>query len=276
MNKEELKKALKPISEGLFGKQRTTLQFEKPHYVIRPIDMMLEDLVQIDDISWGKYAFSREPLNGKFNDEQRRELTLKANACGLEYAHRYRNEYGEQDPESLATKMGIKVQYPEMPQNAERVLFAEFKNPNNVYIYTDAVKKATETIGDSDARNILGYNLNISRLLLAHELFHFVENQNAHKIFTRTEKVELWAPKPLHNRSGIDVLGEIAAMAFAKELTGISYSPYVMDVFLVYGYNPEEASGLYEEIMEYAGKTPRLPEDAGTSSEQNDTKADEA
>ena len=29
-----------------------------------------------------------------------------------------------------------------------------------------------------------------------------------------------------------------------------------MDVFLVYGYSPEEASGLYEEIMEYAGKIP--------------------
>jgi hypothetical protein len=43
-------------------------------------------------------------------------------------------------------------------------------------------------------------------------------------------------------------------MAFAKQFVGISYSPYVMDVFLVYGYNPEEASGLYEEIMELANK----------------------
>lgn len=275
MNKEELKKAFKPISEGLFGKQKTT-RYEKPHYIIRSIDMMLEDLVQIDDVSWGKYAFSREPLNGKFNDEQRRELTLKANACGQEYACKYKNEYGELDPESLANKMGIKVQYPEMPQNTDRVLFAEYKIPNDVYIYTDAVKKANETMEESSAREILGYNLNISRLLLSHELFHYVEKQNADNIFTRTEKVELWAPKPLHNRSGIDVLGEIAAMAFARELTGLPYSPYVMDVFLVYGYNPEEASGLYEEIMEYAGKTPRLPENADSSLEEINTKADQA
>lgn len=275
MNKEELKKAFKPISEGLFGKQKTA-RYEKPHYIIRTIDMMLEDLVQIDDVSWGKYAFSREPLNGKFNDEQRRELTLKANACGREYACKYKNEYGELDPESLAGKMGIKVQYPEMPQNTDRVLFAEYKIPNNVYIYTDAVKKANETMEESSAREILGYNLNISRLLLSHELFHYVEKQNADKIFTRTEKVELWAPKPLHNRSGIDVLGEIAAMSFAREMTGLPYSPYVMDVFLVYGYNPEEASGLYEEIMEYAGKTPRLPENADSSLEEINTMADQA
>ena len=61
---------------------------------------------------------------------------------------------------------------------------------------------------------------------------------------------------PLHNDSTVIVLSEIAAMAFAQAITGIPYSPYVMDVFLVYGYSPEEASGLYEEIMEYAGKIP--------------------
>jgi hypothetical protein len=32
-----------------------------------------------------------------------------------------------------------------------------------------------------------------------------------------------------------------------------------MDVFLVYGYSPEEASGLYEEMMMYAGKEPCAP-----------------
>ena len=49
-------------------------------------------------------------------------------------------------------------------------------------------------------------------------------------------------------------------MAFAQAVTGIPYSPYVMDVFLVYGYSPEEASGLYEEMMAYAGRTPCEPE----------------
>lgn len=268
MNKEELKTAFKPLSEALFGKQKTS-KFEKPHYSIRPIDIMLEDLVQNDDVSWGRYAFSRELLNGKFNDEQRQELILKANACGVEYAKKYKSEYGDINPEELADKMGINVHYPEMPQNTERVLFAEYKAPNNVYIYIDAIKKANDTLNELESKNVLGQDVDIKSILLAHELFHFVEEKNAKEIFTRTEKVELWAPKPLRNRSGIDVLGEIAAMAFARELTGFPYSPYVMDVFLVYGYNPEEASGLYEEIMEFAGKTPRLVEHADLSSEEN-------
>jgi len=57
-------------------------------------------------------------------------------------------------------------------------------------------------------------------------------------------------------------------MSFAREITGLSYSPYILDVFLVYGYNPEEASGLYEEMMEYAGKISRLPEDIKSNLEE--------
>lgn len=64
---------------------------------------------------------------------------------------------------------------------------------------------------------------------------------------------------PIHNDSAVIALSEIAAMAFAGELTGLPYSPYVMDVFLVYGYSPEEASGLYEEMMELAGRKPCAP-----------------
>ena len=267
MNKGRLKKALSPIADGLFGKQKT-VKYVKPHFVVRPINMMLEDLILNDDISWGKYAFSREPLNGKFSDEQRSELTSKCNACGVEYARKYLSQYKETEPAGLADKLGVKVFYPEIPQNADRVLFAEYKDPNKVYIYTDAVKKAYDTMNQSQCRDILGNDLDITKVLLAHELFHYIEKENAQTIFTRTEKVELWAPKPLHNRSGINVLSEIAAMSFAREITGLSYSPYILDVFLVYGYNPEEASGLYEEMMEYAGKNSRLPEDTNSNLEE--------
>ena len=226
MTKERFQELLKPIADGLFGKQRTRYG-EMPHYTVRPVGMIVEDLCRIPEDEWAKYAFSREPLNGKFNDEQRLDLTRQAIACGREYAEKLAKQYGMRDPEKLAKQLGLNVDYPDMPQNAERVL-------------------------------------DIAKLLLGHELFHFVEEKYKKEIWTRTYKIELWAPKPLHNRSGVSVLGEIAAMSFAKTLTGISYSPYVMDAFLVYGYSPEAASGLYEEMMEKTGRTPRLPEAVDT------------
>ena len=45
----------------------------------------------------------------------------------------------------------------------------------------------------------------------------------------------------------------MAAMAFVKELLDLPYSPYVLDVLLVYSYNKKAASALYEEILEAAG-----------------------
>lgn len=82
--------------------------------------------------------------------------------------------------------------------------------------------------------------------------FIILKVNNKKEIFTQTETIRLWSVGPFHNDSTIIALSEIAAMAFAKEMTQISYAPYLMDVLLVYGYSPKEASGLYEEILSYA------------------------
>lgn len=39
---------------------------------------------------WGKYAFSREPLEGRFSNEQKMQYTHKANDCGREWAEKSR------------------------------------------------------------------------------------------------------------------------------------------------------------------------------------------
>lgn len=261
MNKEEFQKALKPITTGLFGKQGTR-RYERPHFPLRPLDRMLKDLAAIQAADWFRYVFSREPLNGKFNDEQRRNWMEHALACGREYAVRVMREYGSGDAQVIAKAMGMKVSYPAYPEKTDRVLFAEYRVPDTICIYMDAVRKAEKLLEKPEIKDVLTAKLNISRLLLAHELFHSVEEKYKHEIYTKTEKIRLWSLGPVHNDSTIIALSEIAAMAFAREMTGIPYAPYVMDVFLVYGYSPEEASGLYEEMMEFAGLAPCEPEEA--------------
>ena len=255
MTKERLKELWKPIADGMFGKQRTSYG-EMPHYTVREVGTIVEDLCAIPEEEWGEYAFSREPLKGKFTKEQRAELTGQAIACGQEYAAKMTAEYGSSDPRTLAQKMGMIVDYPEMPQNASRVLFAEFREPKTIHIYMDGVNKGRQLLDEPGVSEALG-DLNIGSLLLGHELFHFVEEKYKKEIWTRTYKIELWH-KPFHNRSSVIALGEIAAMAFTKVLNQLEYSPYVMDAYLVYGYSPEAASGLYEEMMEKTGRTPRL------------------
>lgn len=262
MTLERLKELWQPIAQGLFGEEGATpARYRVPHYEVRPVGMIVEDLVTIPDELWAKYAFAREPLNGKFNDEQRLELTRQALACGREYAEKLIAEYGPLSPEEMAKKMGMIVDYPEMPQSTDRVMFAEFRDPNKIHIFMDGIRKGRVLLTEPGVAEALTDKLDIPQLLIGHELFHHVEEKYRKEVWTRTYKIELWAIKPFHNRSGVAVLGEIAAMAFTQTLTGLPYSPYVMDAFLVYGYNPEVASGLYEEMMERAGREPRHSEE---------------
>ena len=64
----------------------------------------------------------------------------------------------------------------------------------------------------------------------------------------------LWQLGPLHNGSPILCLSEIAAMAFAKELTGLEFCPYALDALLLYGYDPAGACMVRDEIMEHQGE----------------------
>lgn len=129
MTREEFQNAIKPIADGLFGKQNNR-GYERPKFTVHPLEDMLRDLADIPVEDWYAYAFSREPLNGKFDDGQRREWMKKSLECGREYAKRLVNEYGTDDPIKLAASLGMNISYPEVPDKTDRVLFAEYRVPN--------------------------------------------------------------------------------------------------------------------------------------------------
>lgn len=243
------------LVNAFFGKPQPPMP-DLPPVTMRPLAQMMRNLLSVTELDWGKYSFAREPLNGKFNDEDRARLTRGATECGRTYAEKLKTEYGTDNPTELAEKMGVNVEYPDMPKSLLRVLFAEYKPKNNIYLYMDAVHKAAGWLNQEDIREVMGDTLDIKNLLLGHELFHHVEELHKKEIYTHTEKVELWAPPFMHNRSSIACLGEIAAMEFTKELNHLPYSPFLMDVYLVYGYSQETACRIYEEIMEIAGLDP--------------------
>lgn len=216
---------------------------------IPPLNSMMKELITLDDRSFGRYAFSRDPLRGKFTPGDMDSLAEKSYACGIEAARDIIDKYGTQNPRELAHALGIRVETPEQPEDTSRVTFAQFNPPDSIYIFKDSLNKANELLSDSEVLSTM-QGLDAEGVLLAHELFHVVEDLNKKTIFTRTYKVELWAPWPFHNRSTVRCLGEMAGMAFAKELTGLGYSPFVLDVFLVYGYSPAVGFDLYKELMD--------------------------
>lgn len=231
------------LVDSFLGKKREVEEVELPS-----IKEMLQNLTGIQDEIWGQYGFRREPLRGKFSMEQRVELIMKANACGRKYAQDIRKKYPDADVYHLAEQMGIEVDYPDRPNGGGHIIFAQFVEPNKVTVFKDSVDKAVKLIEEENLSALFG-DINIEEILLAHEIFHFIEEHDE-EIFTRTEQIRLWKVGPFKNDSNIVCLGEIAGMAFAKELLQLSYSPYILDSFLVYLYHPQAAYGLYQEIME--------------------------
>lgn len=154
MKKDQVKKLLDPIADGLFGKQRTT-RYERPNFPLRPLGMMLRDLAAIPDADWCRYAFSSEPLNGKFTDAQRTAYAEESRACGQEYARRLAQEFGTREPEKIARALHMEVSYPQYPEKTDRVLFAEFREPRSIRIYMDAVNRARTSLQEPGVREVL-------------------------------------------------------------------------------------------------------------------------
>ena len=263
--KQQMKTRLTPIAEVFLGKggleRKPLLRPVQP----RPIAQMMKDLRALEESVWAEYAFSRDPLKGRFTPEQKKRWDKLANECGREYAKKMQQKYGTRDPHELAKRMGVTVEKPDMPKDLGRVLFAEFKVPNHVYLYMDAVHKAHATLSRPGMQKVMTSALDVERLLLAHELFHYVEEQYKREIFTKTEKIDLPTIPPFKNRSTVRSLDELAGMAFARELNNLPYSPYLLDVMLMYGYSQDGAIRLYEEIMTMAGVPIPEPEEEAYS-----------
>lgn len=235
--------------------KRYQAMMERPRFPKRDLAQMLEDLTEISPTEWGVYAFSRDPLKARFQGEECRALAEQAIICGRTYAKRVSEEHNSTNPLQILQKLGVKIQFADIPANTDRVLFAEFLEPDEVFVYMDAVDKA-EKLMEEGVRKVLTGQFDLQQTLLAHELFHVLEIRDKEEIFTQAYKHPLWKIGPLKNTSKVLALGEIAAMAFAQELCGLPYSVYVIDVLLLYGYSDNEASGLYEEIMNCTGRTP--------------------
>ncbi|GLC81593.1 hypothetical protein [Lacrimispora brassicae] len=246
MNREDAKR----LVQGFLGKQQVPdFGLEEPGKIL-PLRPMLEKLVKLSEMEFGLYAWSREPLEGKFDREQKLHYILEAGRCGRKEAALLKEEHKTGDPDLIARNMGLKVFTPDTPSGGGHVIFAQYVEPDEVTIFMDGVERAQRLIEDHSLGKLLE-NLDVKSLLLAHEIFHGVEYRKADSIYTRTEKVELWK-RPFSNKSGLVCLGEIAGMEFAREMLGISFSPYVLDVLLMYGYQEDAATALYEEIMDMA------------------------
>ena len=211
---------------------------------------MIHHLLQVDDQTWGLYAFSRDILNQRIPLDKKTEMIHKAIACGKEYAQRVICEYGSRDIRMIATKLKVNIEFRDSKMTGKRVLFANYTPPNRIEIMEEPVQRAVQLLSGTD---VMLYKLvqqdDIMDTILGHEIFHLIEDNNEQEIYTRTEKICLWSFMGYKSYSTIRTLSEIGAMAFTQELNGLSYSPFMLDVLLYYSYDSTSAEKIYRDVL---------------------------
>lgn len=212
-----------------------------------PLPEMMDYLCSLAERDICLYGFNRETMRDRFSLEEKRKLIECCISTGEKFALEMTAKYQTRKPSKIAEKLGITIKRPDMPVGGGRVLFAEFEEPNEIRIYQDAIKNADKAIAEYSLENRFS-DASVEDILIAHELFHFVEKEHKEDIFTLNYKMELWRIGPFRYTSKIVSLSEIAAMCFAEKLLELPFSPYVLDVFLSYTYQQDAGGALYHEI----------------------------
>ena len=208
---------------------------------------MVRVLTCVKDEAWDSYGMQREPLLRRINKEKRLELAALAHSTGKELARKLKNEYEGRIPSEIAKKLGIIIIRIELSDEGCYNIFACYQKPDRVDVYVKTIETAESVLAEFDGMEMLE-NVSIEELLIAHELFHYYEN--ASEAFpTKQKLVVLWELGKFKYKVCPVSLGEMAAMAFAKELLRLSYSPYVFDIILAYPQNRELAEELYDSII---------------------------
>ncbi len=215
------------------------------------IEEKIDFLINISDEEWGQYAFSRDPLKGKVSEGLRKEIIAKANECGKKEARKLKEKYKDVPIKKIIKKMDLEFIEKDSNGTESYIMFACYNSPNKITIFKKNKILVEEFIKANKLNSKLEY-IDVESMLLAHELFHHIEENNK-DIYTKNEKVVLWKIGKYKYKSGLVCIGEIAAMAFAKELLSINYNPYIFDVLMLYPHDENKANELYKEIEGFKG-----------------------
>ena len=220
---------------------------------------MLQRLSELDAATWDRYVISADMLHAKVDPEEGALLAESARACGREWARRMADEEHVSSPDALARHLGVEVSDNPAPVSGKRVLFAQFVPESHIDLMSEPLARyaelRTQMLAEATEEQrplfeqLLPTKNHVRSLILSHELFHVIEDQNEDTIFTRTARIRLWKFLGLENRSTLRCLGEIGAGAFAQEFVGSTFCPFALDILLSWSYDAELARSLYRDVL---------------------------
>lgn len=209
---------------------------------------MVEQLINVPADIWDDYALRNEPLRGKMQNEVGARLIAEAHSIGEELAEQVAAKFGRK-PKYITENLDIKVEKLPKQDEGNYNVFALFTEPDSICLYQNTLDAAEKILIEEECSHLLGTNT-LSDILIAHELYHWYEYKE--NLATGKKVLTLWKLGKFAYNSKVLALGEIAAMAFAQSLLGLTWSPFCLDVILLYPTNKSMAIENYDYIVRHA------------------------
>jgi len=232
-------------------KQRFLLN-QQEYVQVGLLEEWFEKLSTIDEQVWGAYEFTREMLRDKVSAEEKEEIINNSIACGREWAEKMLVEYGlselsgDERASRLAGELGLTISGRAGRPTKYRMVFAQFIMDQAIEIIDEPITKYTELVEKSEK---LPASVLVRELLIAHEIFHYLEEQYGEEMYPNQKTIHLWRLFKYEHRSTVPCASEIAAMAFAKELCAADFVPQILDVLLSYPMEVQFSKSIYEAVM---------------------------
>lgn len=212
---------------------------------------MIDRLKTVSDEAWGHYILKRDILYRKMKKDEMPILIENSIECGVSHAKNVKDKNDYSSIERLAIDMGLIVTDLENKPGTNRITFAKFTTPNHIQIMSTPLKRiGIEVKKLNPEEQEIFKTRHIRELLIAHEMFHFIEEVYKKDIYTRNHRITLWKIFGFENKSTLRSLSEIAGMYFAKEMTNFPYSPLMLDVILFYPFDKNTSEVLFNQIIE--------------------------
>lgn len=200
---------------------------------------VIKEILEVPDGKWWESIFRRDPMYDRLDNFQKAHFTDYGLKCGLDYAIHIKDRYQDKQLSEIVEILGIDIQH-KMTYGIDGLLvFAQFSSPKTITLFMRNLELFNDYIKKIQVSDIL-LSLNPEELLIAHELFHFFE-ENDPKLKQTDVRFQSFKLGPIELTSKLIAVSEIAAMNFAKEITNSVVNPCVLDILLQLPHNYERA-----------------------------------
>jgi len=219
---------------------------------LEPLEKMFESLATIDEETWGLYEFTKDMLRNKIDNKEKMEIVIKSIECGKFWAQEMKAKIGlemctSKKATELANFLGLTINERVGKPTKFRMVFAQFVSDKTIEIMIEPIENYTKLVSKSKK---LPHADIVREVLIAHEIFHFIEDQHQEEMYPHQKTIKLWKLFNYEHRSTVMAASEIAAMAFAKEICSVDFVPQILDVLLSYPMEVEFSRGIYQSVID--------------------------